>query len=128
LEHVEYPQKVIKEFYRILKPKGKLFLTAPLAWRLHSEPYHFYNFTKYGLESLFKNAGFKVIFIKKRGGLFWFLEEIIKIIPPYIFFQQVFKKGKKALKFKLTPLAFIPPFIWFPCLFAIFCFRHYFFI
>ena len=29
LEHVEFPQKVINEFYRILKPEGKLFLTAP---------------------------------------------------------------------------------------------------
>jgi len=29
LEHVEYPQKVLDEFYRILAPGGKLFLTAP---------------------------------------------------------------------------------------------------
>ena len=29
LEHVECPQKVINEFYRILKPGGKLFLTTP---------------------------------------------------------------------------------------------------
>ncbi len=63
LEHVEYPQKVINEFYRLLKPGGQLFLTAPQGWGLHEEPYHFFNFTKYGLESLFKHAGFKVIFI-----------------------------------------------------------------
>jgi len=38
LEHVAEPQKVITEFYRILKPKGKLFLTAPQGWGIHGEP------------------------------------------------------------------------------------------
>lgn len=46
LEHVEYPQKVINEFYRILKQEGKLFLTAPQGWGIHEEPYHFFNFTQ----------------------------------------------------------------------------------
>ncbi len=87
LEHVEYPQKVINEFYRILKSGGQLFLTAPQGWGLHEEPRHFFNFTKYGLESLFKNAGFKIVFIEPRGGIFWYLGNRIKTTPYYIFSQ-----------------------------------------
>jgi len=87
LEHVEYPQTVINEFYRVLKPHGKLFLTAPQGWGLHQEPYHFFNFTKYGLESLFKNARFEIIFIRPRGGIFWYLANRISILPDYVVFS-----------------------------------------
>lgn len=107
LEHVEYPQRVIKEFYRILKSGGKLFLTAPQGWGIHGEPYHFFNFTKYGLESLFKNAGFKIIFIKPRGGIFWYLGNRIKTLPDYILIQYLFEKKRNVIKFRPRPLAFI---------------------
>ncbi len=107
LEHVEFPQKVINEFYRILKPGGKLFLTAPQGWGIHGEPYHFFNFTKYGLKSLFKNAGFKVIFIKPRGGMFWYLGKRIKTMPSYIFFQYLTRKNKNTMKFCLQPFAIV---------------------
>lgn len=102
LEHVEYPQEVMNEFYRILKPGGQLFLTAPQGWGLHEEPYHFFNFTKYGLESLFRNAGFKVIFIKPRGGIFWYLGYRLRTLPGYIFSQY-----KDSTKFKSRFLAYI---------------------
>ena len=92
LEHVEYPQKVIDEFYRILKPNGKLFLVAPQGWGIHGAPYHYFNFTKYGLESLFKNSGFKIIYIKERGGYFWYLAKRLKDFPVVIFSQ--YRKSK----------------------------------
>jgi len=107
LEHVEYPQKVIEEFYRILKPSGKLFLTAPQGWGIHGEPYHFFNFTKYGLESLFKNAGFKIIFINPRGGILRLLGERIRILPSYILQQYLFRENKDSVEFKPKPLVFI---------------------
>ena len=43
LEHVLDPMAVIKEFSRLLKPGGKLWLTAPHGIYIHMEPYHFYN-------------------------------------------------------------------------------------
>ena len=42
LEHVTEPIKAIQEFARILKPRGRLFLTAPLGSGIHMPPYHFY--------------------------------------------------------------------------------------
>lgn len=107
LEHVEYPQKVINEFYRILKDDGKLFLTAPQGWGIHGEPYHYFNFTKYGLESLFKNAGFTIVFIKPRGGMFWYLGERIKTLPSYIFFQYIMYDNEWGFLFKQRLLAFV---------------------
>ncbi len=87
LEHVPYPQKVINEFYRILKPGGKLFLTVPQGWPVHQAPHHYYNFTQYGLELLFDNAGFKTKFIRSRGGIFWYLGKRIGYAPHYIWRQ-----------------------------------------
>lgn len=84
LEHVEFPQKVIDEFYRILKPAGMLFLSAPQGARVHGEPYHFFNFTKYGLTSLFKQSGFDLIVIRPNGGVFWNLGKMVRTLPRYI--------------------------------------------
>jgi SAM-dependent methyltransferase len=84
LEHVDFPQKVINEIYRVLKPGGRLFLSAPQGARVHSEPYHFFNFTKYGLASLFEQSGFDIIFIRANGGVFWNLGKMIRTLPKYI--------------------------------------------
>ena len=42
LEHVPEPIKVIKEFSRIIRPGGKVFISAPLGCGLHQKPYIFY--------------------------------------------------------------------------------------
>jgi SAM-dependent methyltransferase len=78
LEHVEYPQKVVSELYRVLRKGGTLFMTVPQGWGIHQEPYNYYNFTKYGIMSLLKNAGFRHFTIRPNGGYFWNLSAIIK--------------------------------------------------
>jgi SAM-dependent methyltransferase len=127
LEHVEYPQKVVNEFYRILKTNGKLFLTAPQGPRVHGEPpYHFFNFTKYGLESLFKNAGFEIVFIKPKGGIFWYLGDIIRDLPEQLMFMQfrqyLIDSNTNSTELKMILLLFIvfPLYlVSIPCLFFI---------
>jgi SAM-dependent methyltransferase len=99
LEHVEYPQRVINEFIRVLKPNGRLFLTTPQSWGIHMAPYHFYNFTRYGLESLFKNAGFEIRSISPIGGIFWNLAKIIAKMPRYIIAEHLRNKNLKTLIF-----------------------------
>ncbi|MGR3301659.1 MAG: class I SAM-dependent methyltransferase [Candidatus Scalindua sp.] len=97
LEHVEFPQQVIDEFYRVLKPDGQLFLTTPQSWGIHMAPHHFYNFTCYGLESLFKNANFEIKSITPIGGIFWNLAKIISKLPIYIINQHRHHKNVRML-------------------------------
>jgi SAM-dependent methyltransferase len=87
LQFMPDPQKAINELYRILRPGGSLFLSAPQGWGVHSPPYHFFNFTCYGLERLFKTAGFEIVSIQPRGGMFWYLGKRIRKLPTYIYDQ-----------------------------------------
>jgi SAM-dependent methyltransferase len=97
LEHVEFPQRVIEEFYRVLKPGGQLFLTAPQSWGIHMAPHHYYNFTRYGLESLFNNANLEIKSISPLGGVFWNLAKIISKLPKGIISGYRRSKNTKAL-------------------------------
>lgn len=70
LEHIQNSPKAVKEFYRVLKPGGYCLITVPQMNELHEEPNDYFRFTKYGLEEVFSNAGFKIILVDQRGG-FW---------------------------------------------------------
>ncbi len=71
LEHVPEPIAAVKELGRILRPGGRLLLTAPLGSGLHQEPYHFYGgYTPYWYEKFLGEAGFEQISIEANGGFF----------------------------------------------------------
>lgn len=55
LEHVPEPDKAIKELHRILKPGGKAICIAPFIFPYHGYPKHYSNFSKDGLEYLFRD-------------------------------------------------------------------------
>jgi SAM-dependent methyltransferase len=69
IEHVTDPMAVLKEFSRLLKPGGKLFLSAPLSTLLHMEPYHYYGgFTQFWYEYWLPRHGFNIELIVPQGG------------------------------------------------------------
>ena len=70
LEHLEEPERALRESYRILKPGGAVIYTVPFIWHLHEEPRDFYRFTKYGLTYLFGKAGFEIVELQALSG-FW---------------------------------------------------------
>ena len=71
LEHVPHPEETLREIARILKLGGKLIISVPLNGPLHGEPYHFFQFTHYGLFELARRSGLAVIRCEKIGGAFW---------------------------------------------------------
>jgi SAM-dependent methyltransferase len=73
LEHVPNPFRVVAELFRVLRSGGKVILSVPHLSRLHEEPYDFYRYTHYGLRHLFEQAGFEILELVPRGGLFCFL-------------------------------------------------------
>lgn len=60
LEHLPEPWVVLQEYYRILKPGGALWLSAPFYFEEHELPYDFYRYTGFGLRHLVESAGFTV--------------------------------------------------------------------
>lgn len=60
-EHIPYPIETIKEFSRILKPGGKLILTAPNACLRHMDPYFYYSgFTDNWYEKILEENNFDI--------------------------------------------------------------------
>lgn len=70
LEHILKPAACLAEIRRVLKNGGRLYISVPQSWYLHYEPQDYWRFTRYGLEYLLKEEGFKVFDIKRVGGFF----------------------------------------------------------
>lgn len=77
LEHVEYPEIVIKEIIRVLKDGGTLILSVPFNFGIHGDPYDFHRFTDYKLNRMLEND-FEIRTIKKQGLYFTVLCYMVK--------------------------------------------------
>ena len=90
LEHLKDPNSVFKHFHRILKKKGKVFLTAPMTFEEHSIPNDYFRFTRYGLRYLAEQNGFRVIKIIPQGGRFLVLAKELQILWPRLIKKKEF--------------------------------------
>jgi SAM-dependent methyltransferase len=79
LEHVGDPAAVLAELRRILRPGGGLWLTVPLTWPLHEEPFDFFRYTPYSLASLLEGAGFVSADVVPRNGYFATVAQLMRI-------------------------------------------------
>lgn len=82
LEHLKDPDSTFKNFERILKPGGKLFLTTHMAFQEHFIPTDYFRFTRYGLKYLAEKNGLKVEKIQPQGGRFIVLSKELQILVP----------------------------------------------
>ena len=70
LEHLPDPSAALCELRRVLKPGGRILLSAPLFYHEHQKPYDFFRYTRFGLRRLFDDAGFDVDSIEWLEGYF----------------------------------------------------------
>lgn len=61
LEHVENPEEILPEFFRVLKPGGHLVASVPFLQPEHKIPTDFQRYTEDGLRRLMTHNGLKVV-------------------------------------------------------------------
>lgn len=81
-EHISEPAKAVAEFRRILKPGGRLILTAPVCSLTHFAPYYFATgYSKYWYEHVLKENSFTVDELIHNGNYFEYLAQEIRRLP-----------------------------------------------
>ena len=105
LEHLEKPEIVLNELYRVLKKKGKIVLTMPFLYGIHADPFDYQRWTPTKFENVLKGLGFKEISIKPMGGFFTVIYDLFRLSltssskNPNSLFKKV------LFKFLMQPLA-----------------------
>ena len=81
-EHLPDVQKALDEFSRLLKPGGKLIITAPFASFVHFAPYHdATGFSKYWYEYHLPSRNFEIQELTPNGDWFAYLNQEILRLP-----------------------------------------------
>jgi SAM-dependent methyltransferase len=78
LQHVPEPARVVAEQHRILRPGGRLLVTAPLVWELHEMPHDYFRYTEPGLRSLLRRTGFEQVEVSPRNDCFTTLAQMMR--------------------------------------------------
>lgn len=78
LEHLPEPTGALDEFARLLRPGGKLIITAPFASLVHMAPYHYCSgFSRYWYEHHLPVRHFEIVELSPNGDWFTYLEQEI---------------------------------------------------
>jgi len=78
-EHVENPEKGLKECYRVLKKNGVMILSAPFLYPVHADPYDFQRWTEEKWRKILEEIGFKIEKFEIMGRYFTVLVDMKKI-------------------------------------------------
>lgn len=100
LEHVQEPQRVLKELFRTLKRGGVVLISAPQGWGVHQAPHDYFRFTCYALSYLLEQAGFEQITTTPSCGYFSYLANRLTVFPKALFWQI----KSKFFRIVLSPL------------------------
>jgi hypothetical protein len=96
-----------------MKPNGILYVTVPMTWQIHSEPYDFYRFTRYGIQFLCEKSGFDVVSLERMGGftMYFFLRAsafLNTVLRRTVLAPLFFLGVKSKIRVQLATLALVP--------------------
>ncbi len=81
-EHLPDPLRALQEFGRLLKPGGKLIVTAPFASLVHFAPHHYATgFSRYWYQYHLPQANFEIQELTANGDWFSYLKQEIGRLP-----------------------------------------------
>ncbi|MFC2188318.1 methyltransferase domain-containing protein [Fulvivirgaceae bacterium LMO-SS25] len=101
LEHIPDPMAAIKEFSRVLKPGGKLIITAPFCSITHFAPYHYSTgFSRYFYEHWFQENNIAIESIDYNGNYFEYIAQEMHFMK--IASDKYAPQVKKGLLFELA--------------------------
>jgi len=84
LEHVDKPFVMAENLTRLLQSGGKIFISAPFAWKFHGYPSDYWRFTHEGIKKLFPELKFSEEYHSASGpkkGDYRNLDETIGLLP-----------------------------------------------
>lgn len=81
-EHLPDALKALEEFERLLKPGGKLIVTAPFASFVHFAPYHYASgFSRYWYEYHLPQRNFEILELLPNGDWFSYVKQELLRLP-----------------------------------------------
>ena len=108
LQYIQYPDCLIKEIGRIIKPDGYIFLNAPQSYPVHHREYDYYRFTRNGIRDIFERNDLKIISLEQNGAFWLYIAHMFTHYFTYRIFRNVpgyfLKSLFGLLKIVLTPL------------------------
>lgn len=101
LEHIKNDTNALSEWYRMLKPSGKLIIFVPsfgFLWSKHDNAnYHYRRYSKLKLENKIKKVGFKINRTSYWNFILFFPVYILRILQ--CFFSRDKKKKDQLYQF-----------------------------
>ena len=76
LEHLEHPEAVLQEAFRLLRKDGKGWITVPFLYQVHADPNDYQRWTETKLRQVLSEIGFNEIKIQPMGGVWAVIHDL----------------------------------------------------